>query len=256
MPLSLIRGGRAASPDGQGKRPHPLPEPFRGNHFLPLFLLTNFGLSLLGLFLMGVLLLFTLGSAGRDRYAYIQLVDGQVVAGRGVGETMRTEATLHHFVQNWLLLSHNWPGTLANGQPDIGEVHGGRRVPTPLMAGSWALLPGFREAYLDATIQKYGQRGQFRLENYLRQEGAVVLRILHQSRPQPVKPGVWDVKVVASRLHFRGEEHVANESFNQTLRVMAVTPIRHPLADNASPLEQQIYALQQQGLAISQITSE
>lgn len=207
------------------------------------------------LFLVLVNLFVSCNASQSDApYAFIQTLNGQVVSGKALDNLDRTNDTLVRFVENWLMLTHNWSGKLPDGKPDSGSRVNGKPAPTALVLGSKALATGFSQAYLTQIQNKYVQK--YNPSSYVNDQGyEVVLKILHISVPKKVGTGLWDINVLATRMHYFRGEHVSNESFNQRIRVQAIRPYYNPLGEKASLLVQQHEAMQSSGLSIVQITA-
>jgi hypothetical protein len=193
-----------------------------------------------------------------ENYAYVQTDKGQVVEGRVVDNLERSNDTLVRFVEEWLALTHNWSGTIPDKHgrrvPDPGGRVNGKPVSSALILGSKALQTGFSQAYLTQLQNKYARK--YNPSNYVNNQGyEVVIKVLQISIPKKVSNGIWDINVLATRMHYFRGEHIANESFNQRIRVQAIRPGYNPLGELATPLAKLHENMQKSGLSIIQITA-
>lgn len=234
---------------------------FHSSNILPLFALGTLGIQSL------VLLLVLLNTARIGQIArkpvptLVQLVDGRAITTAPVDPALRTPMVIHAFVKMALGMMFSWSGTVQNAPnagagagnsplppvTDPGVPMGNGRVTTASWQASFALKEDFRTQFL-AEIAKLTPADVFA------GTAQSVLNIESISDPKPVKPGEWQVDVVANLIIFDGN-HPQGTSipFNKTLFVEAIEPAQDPLSDTSTPLQKAVYQLQESGLQISLI---
>ncbi len=181
-------------------------------------------------------------------YIYLQKVDGTTERAEPVDELYRSNAVVKAFAEDWLKLAYTW--RFPNQDSGVTE----RRVkyPRPLHTASMALAPGYREIYLTSLEQKYSQ--QFSFEQYLSGKNQSYVRVFEQPIVEQVEPGVWDVTVIATRTHARGNAIMAQENFNHVLRLKAIDPGNQRLGHSEhTTLEKLFNQMQNLGLQIIKI---
>ena len=202
---------------------HPLarPSPFR---YMPLFILV-------------VLLLNLFNSCNNSRrldlaiqnkpYIYVQSTNGEIIKAEPVDPFHREENVIANFAENWLKLAFTWQKAANPDQNYVKER--GVNYPYSFYLASLAMQPGNREAFMDATKKKY--REDFLFTKYISGEYQSYVRIFEKPVVSLVKnddgeviPGVWAVKIVATRTHAAGEAIIAHEIFNKIIRLRAVKP--------------------------------
>ena len=211
-------------------------------------------LAIIGTLLINCFLTFQLlglnKSAVTSRpYIYVQKVDGTADQAEPVDELHRSNAVLKAYAQDWLKLAYTW--RLNNPRAYVSER--GVKYPLPLHTASLALVPGYRETYLTSTNQKYRQ--QFSFDSYLSGKHQSYVRVFEQPIVEQVEPGVWDVTVIATRTHARGNSIIAQENFNHVLRLRAIDPGNSRLGERQNTtLEKLLNKMQNQGLQIIKIS--
>jgi hypothetical protein len=195
---------------------HPLSTPSRFKH-----------LPLVVLFLLILNLLATCHNSrtsqrGAENRAliYVQTPDGEVIQASPKDSLDRSDATISLFVQNWLKLAYTWQSPPSRGDAFIKER--GTDFPYQFHGASFAISPGYREAYMDLIAREYQEK--FPLANYISGRHQSYVRIFESPKIVPVSKGVWDVQVVATRTHVEGKSIFAHEIFNRVVRVRAITP--------------------------------
>ena len=182
-------------------------------------------------------------------YIYMQKADGTTDKAVPVHEFERSEAVLKAYAQDWLKLAYTW----RSNNPDLYVVERQRKYPLSLHTASQAIAPGYRETYLDAVNLKYSQRFDF--EHYISGQHQSYVRVFEQPVVAKVEPGVWDVTVIATRTHAKGNSTIAQEKFNHTIRIRAIDPGNSRLnTKKDSTLEKLFDQMQNQGLQIINIS--
>lgn len=231
--------------------------PGENNSSHPLEAKTRFGwmpIAIISTLLFNCFLTFKLlglnKSAVSSRpYIYMQKSDGTTDKAEPVDELYRSEAVLKAYAQDWLKLAYTW----RSKNPDLYVVERQRKYPLSLHTASQAIIPRYRETYLDSTSLKYSER--FPFENYISGQHQSYVRVFEQPVVAPVEPGVWDVTVIATRTHAKGNSPIAQERFNHTLRIRAIDPGNKRLnTKQDSTLEKLFDRMQNQGLQIINIS--
>ena len=223
----------------------------------PLEAKTRFGwmpIAIIGTLMFNCFLTFQLlglnKSAVTSRpYIYMQKANGTTDKAVPVDELYRSEAVLKAYAQDWLKLAYTW----RSKNPDLYVIERQSKYPLPLHTASQAIIPGYRETYLDSTNLKYSER--FPLENYISGQHQSYVRVFEQPVVVAVEPGVWDVTVIATRTHAQGNSTIAQEKFNHVFRIRAIDPGNSRLNTNKdSTLEKLFDQMQNQGLQIINIS--
>ncbi len=189
-------------------------------------------------------------SAKNQPYIYVQQPDGGVIEGNPMGSKERTEATIALFAQDWLKLAFTWKNT----DPKTKNAFVNERninFPSPFHQASLAIEPGYRAAYMDMVAKKYDDK--FPLNRYVSGQNQSYVRIYENPSVKQVSEGVWDVAIVATRVHGNMKSIFAQEIFNHVIRVRAVKPTREPWGSPETPLEKSLNQMQLQGLQIIEI---
>ena len=228
---------------------HPLAQPSKFR-YLPLVIL---GLLLLNLF----------SSCNNSRllnlaikhkpYIYIQTPEGKTIQGQPVEPWQREETVIAHFTETWLKTAFSWQNTPEKGAY-VNEQ--GVDFPNQFHAASIAIKPGYREAFLSITAQKYQKK--FPFSKYISGQYQSYVRVFEQPIIIPVKgeQGVWDVKIVATRTHAAARSILGHEIFNRIIRVRAIKPSdeQYLWGQEETYLGKLLHNLQKQGLQIIEIT--
>ena len=91
-------------------------------------------------------------------------------------------------------------------------------------------------------------------EQYLSGKNQSYVRVFEQPIVEQVEPGVWDVTVIATRTHARGNAIMAQENFNHVLRLKAIDPGNQRLGHfEHTTLEKLFNQMQNLGLQIIKI---
>ena len=184
-------------------------------------------------------------------YMYVQMSSGETLKAQPVENIQRTDQTLINFAQNWLTLAFSWKNTQDNKSSGVTER--GTAFPKQFHTASLAIQPGYREAYMDLVADTYKE--QYQLKKYISGENQSYIRFFETPQVVPVKKGVWDIYVVATRTHAKDESVLAHEIFNRKIRLNAVKPSDtdgHRDGTETS-LEKKINDMQKQGLQIVEI---
>jgi len=185
----------------------------------------NLGLTVLVLlvsFFQGATL-FSL--AKQPQPALVQMVNGKSIIGQSVEWDLRTEATIHSFIEEILPLLRWESNKLPKEFAQSGE---NKLVKVPLLgdvsvsrinyAASFALSDGFMKAYLQSLPKLYSGHSKQDIQE-------VVLQISSLSSPQVVKmnPRQWTVDAISTLKYFGdGNELVDMEPYNTRIHLKAV----------------------------------
>jgi hypothetical protein len=228
---------------------HPLSTPERFKH-LPLVVL-----SLLILNLLATCHNSRTSQMGALNRAliYVQTPTGEAIEAYPKDSLYRSDATIALFVENWLELAYTWKSPPSKGNAFVKER--GIDFPYQFHAASFAIQPGYREAYMDLTAREYQEK--FPFANYIGGRHQSYIRIFENPKIVPVSPGVWDVQVVATRTHVEGKSIFAHEIFNRVIRVRAVKPNsnndKKRWENRETYASTMMEAMQRQGLQIVEI---
>ncbi|GFE72157.1 hypothetical protein [Chroococcus sp. FPU101] len=184
-------------------------------------------------------------------YIYVQQTDGTAIKVSPADSLYRSDETLIDFASNWLKLAYTWklknePGKEANER--------GRNFPYPFHLASLAIALGYREAYMDLIANTYQK--EFPLSRYITGEEQCYVRIFETPQIEKIKPGLWNVTIVATRTHARGNSIFAHEVFNHVIQLRAVEPTTDESklwGNRDTELGKQLAAMQYQGLQIVEI---
>lgn len=238
---------------------------FDSSDVLPMFALGT-------LVIQALILLLTLGMvtglwsmARKPAPAMVQLDDGHSIAMEPIDHNARTPITIHQFVKDSLGMMFTWnaklppkdgagsaamAGAKALSDPGVqigGGQSGNGRITTGTWQASFTLAEDFRMPFLQAVAKLtpadvFGNAAQS------------VLSFESISDPRPVKPGQWQLDVVANLLIFdSGNPQGRVIPFNKTVFVQATEPTSDPLPENSTPIQQAVYRAQQSGLRIAEM---
>lgn len=237
------------NPNTEFEQGHPLSQPSKFR-YLPLVVLVLLLLNLLA----------TCNNARTSRLAakhqpliYVQNPDGTTIQAKPVEPLYRSEAVIAKFAEDWLKLAYSWKAPPEAGKAFVNER--GLDFPYQFHGASLAIEPGYREAYMDLMAQKYQK--QFPLANYIAGQQQSYVRTYEQPKVQPVEKGVWDVSLVATRIHASGDSLLAQEIFNRVIRVRAIVPSSSEQklwGNRETHLGRLLNEMQRQGLQIVQIS--
>lgn len=217
------------------------------------------------LVIIGLLLLNLLTTCSNSRilrqvsenqpYIYVQNLDGTTLQAKPTDPLSRSDAVIRKFTEDWLKLAFTWKVPPEKGKAFVNE----RKIDFPYQfyTASLAIQPGYREAYMDLTAQKYQK--DFPFGNYIAGQLQSYVRIYEpgQSKVQLVEKGVWDVTIIATRTHASNDSIVAQEILNRVVRVRAINPSTSDQklwGDRDTQLGRLLNEMQIQGLQIVQIS--
>ncbi|MEX0271576.1 hypothetical protein AB3R30_20860 [Leptolyngbyaceae cyanobacterium UHCC 1019] len=233
---------------------------FDSSDILPMFALGTLGLQILILFLTLAIATGTWAVARKPSPSMVQLDNGRSIAMEPVDHFSRTPVTVHQFVKNGLGMLFTWNAKLtskngagATGQASRGSLSdpgvqvGRGRITTGTWQASFMVAEDFRNPFLQ-EVAKMTPNGVFS------NAAQSVLSFESVSDPKPVKPGIWQVDVVANLLIFDGANPQGRViPFNKSVFVQAVEPTSDPLPENSTPIQQAVYQAQQSGLRITEM---
>ncbi|ACB54370.1 hypothetical protein cce_5024 [Crocosphaera subtropica ATCC 51142] len=189
-------------------------------------------------------------SAQNQPYIYVQQPDGTVIEANPIGSKERTEATIAKFTEDWLKLAFTWKNTTEKKENAFVQERN-VNFPQSFHQASLAIEPGYREAYMDMVAKKYDEK--FPLNRYVSGQNQSYVRVYENPSVKQVSEGVWDVAIVATRVHSNSQSILAQEIFNHVIRVRAVKPTKEPWGSPETPLEKSLNQMQLQGLQIIEI---
>lgn len=226
----------------------------RTPNVLPIIVVINLGLTvlvLLMLFFQGATL-FSL--AKQPPPALVQMVDGKSIIGQAVEWDLRTEATIHSFIEEILPLLRWESNKLPKEFATAGE---NKLIKVPLLrdvsvsrinyAAGFALSNGFMKAYLQSLPKLYSDHSKQEIKE-------VVLQISSLAPPQEVKanPRQWTVDTIATLKYFgEGNELVDIEPYNTRIHLKAVRQPKFVM--EATPAERLVNGIRAAGLEITLI---
>jgi hypothetical protein len=216
------------------------------NRTLFLFLLCNAGLTLGTLLLVGLNILFTLGSQDKGSYAYVQMDDGRVEKAKAVAPHHRDAQVVKQFVKDWFVLGFNW--LPPQGEVDEGVPLYGKTYPSSLALAASQVDPIIRQGYLDRLHSVFGLNKYVGKTNH-----SCVVLLRHVGEPEEIQNGEWKISVISTLLFHEGGKVTSTADYNLTLKVMAIEPHEVPFAESAPELLQFNYEMLQQGLLITEI---
>lgn len=231
---------------------------FDSSDILPLFALGTLGLQVL-------LLLISLGSAislwsiaHKPAPAMVQMLDGHSVGMEPVDTNQRTPSTIRQFTKDSLGLMFTWNtklqankddanSSVADTVKDPGVSVGTGRITTSSWQSSFALREDFRNSFLE-------QVSKLTPSDIFNGNAQSVLSFESISQPKLIKPGEWQVDLVANLLIFDSAHPQGNAiPFNKTVFVTAIEPTTDPLPNQSSPIQKAVYHVQTNGLQIREI---
>lgn len=190
-------------------------------------------------------------------YIYVQTLDGDIVKGKEVEDYSRSDQVIRRYALSWLQLAFTWNYQKSTSSNYVNE--GGMYYPHGLYVASLGIKPGNREMFLANVRKKYNDK--FRLENYISGRNQSYLKIFDSPiitpviQNQKIVPGLWDVKIVATRIHGQGSSIIAKEIFNKVIRLQAVYPTDgNEFSANETELGKLLNQMQQSGLQVLSVT--
>ncbi|MGH2414780.1 MAG: hypothetical protein ACRDEA_14045 [Microcystaceae cyanobacterium] len=229
---------------------HPLNKPSKFRH-LPLIVILLLVLNLLATCRNST----TSQMAAKNQpYIYVQNVDGTTSQAQPSDPLLRSNSVIAKFTEDWLKLAYTWKAPPEKGEAFVNER--GVDFPYQFHAASVAIVPGYREGYMDRVAQKY-QR-EFPFANYITGQQQSYVRSFEEPKIELIRKGVWDVTIVATRIHASRNSIFANEIFNHVIRVQAIKPAsdddKKLWGDRETHLGRLFNEMQRQGLQIVEIT--
>ncbi len=184
-------------------------------------------------------------------YIYVQTDDESIVKAKVVAPSYREEGVIRDFVENWLEIAFTWQN---QEQKNYFVTERNIDFPLPFYLASLGIKPGYREAFMDGTYQKYDQK--FPFHQYISGEYQSYVRTFKDPVVSPVEPGVWDVKIVTTRTHARKNSIIAHEILNRIIRVQAIKPSddNYLWGEPTTELGRLLNQMQKQGLQVIEIT--
>lgn len=229
---------------------------FDSSDILPLFAVGTLGLQALILLLLFANMVNTWQIAHKPPPSMVQLLDGRSVGMEPVDHLARTPEDVRRFVKDTMGMMFTWTSKVPRSNSgasssatlhDPGVSIDSGKVTTSSWQASFALKEDFRTPFLQAVAQMtpssvFGSGAQS------------VLSFESISDPKPLKPGQWQVDVVANLLIF-DDSHPQGLAvpFNKSIFVRASEPNTDPLPDSSTPIQKAFYRIQQSGLQITEM---
>jgi hypothetical protein len=232
-----------------------LPDRAEGDRFFRKVTLINLGLGIFNSFLLLVLGSTLRLVATRPLPNFVQLADGRSVTVGPVDPLFRDSRAIEKFVSQILYLLFTWSSQIAEGQAedrvvsaDEGvEVAPGLRVTKPTWEASFALSEDFREEFLKGIAQMMPS-------DIWAGKSYVSLKFIDIGEPTLVRPGYWEVKVVANLIIQDGKSPQGRSiPFNKIISVRAVDNPPLPPGEGATSLQKTIYNVRVGRLEIHEI---
>ena len=176
----------------------------------------------------------TAGKLIRDRpYIYVHNAEeGTAVKAKAVDHLHREPAIVTKFAKDWLTLAYTWQ---LKGLKTASVRESGYEFPAPFHAASLALMPGFREGYLPQQLAKYA-KDDLNMSRYLSGSQESYIKFHQEPILEEIKPGLWNVSIISTRVHAQGSAVFANEVFNFSLKLQAVPPSKDQLWGIRKPM--------------------
>lgn len=228
---------------------------FQQSNLLPLLIWASLGMGAFGVIFGFLNFLGILYVAGKDVPSLVQLNEGRSVLVEPVNGNYRTPEVVKSFVEEAMSQLFTWNAAVEESGSrrlaDKGiEVGGGQRIPTRTWRASFAISNefGFRETFLAEMATSFIPRG------VMTGDAQSALLIDNLTEPREIKPGVWEVNMVAFLVIFDGQNPQGKATeFNKTIIVEAVEPTLDPLPTETSPIQKAVYETRSKGLIISEI---
>jgi hypothetical protein len=222
------------------------------SNLLPLFVWSALGLGACGTFFGFLSFIGILYIGGKDVPSLVQLDGGKSVLVEPVASNYRTEEVIDSFVKESMTLLFTWNVVNKDSGSrrivDKGVEVGEGKVPTRTWQASFAIANDFRETFLQEMAASFIPAG------VLSGDAQSTLLIESLSTPTQVKPGVWEVDMVAFLVVFDGRSPQGRStSFNKTIVVKAVEEALDPLPEETSPIQKAVYETRSKGLVIDEI---
>ncbi len=228
-------------------------------------------LRYLPLLMWGMILLLLVNSCNNSRkldlsiknkpYIYVQKKDAEIIKAEAVDPLHRDKKVLQDYGENWLKIAFTWQKTSSTEKNHVPE--NGINYPYRFHVASLAIKPGVRETYMRSIYEKY--REKFPFEKYIANQYQSYVRVFEKPIVTEVIdekgkkiPGLWDIKIVATRTHAQDKSIIAHEVLNRIIRLKAIKPSDDKFlwGEKTSNLElgELLNQMQKQGLYIVQIT--
>lgn len=205
------------------------------------------GAILLNLFLTLRLMGSNRQLAAAQPYVYIQMTDGTVEKARPANNLYRSNETIKNFIRDWLELAYTWE--IGNNKLFVRE--NGTDYPVPFYAASFAVEPGYREAYIATVAKRY--RDVFPFRHYISGKNKSFIAIYDEPIIIDLGEGRWRVTVIAHRNH-KTSDGMVHEEFNHIFELKAIAPANMRLVGKKdSELRNIMRNMQNQGLQITKI---
>jgi hypothetical protein len=185
-------------------------------------------------------------------YIYVYGPDGSAQRARPQSDLARPESVIKSYAERFIQVGFTWNTKVIDKGEENGFNVEGVMIPTPLYYASFGIQPGFRESYLKGYAQK--STNTYSLSDYVNGSKEVDVKVFGEPKVQKVADGVWDVTVIATRIHHSNRQVFANEIFNHVLRLQAIKPAVNPWGERQSFVGKLVNEMQHQGLQIIQIT--
>lgn len=226
---------------------------FQQSNLLPLLIWSSLVMGAIGVTLGFLNFVGILYVAGKDVPSLVQLNEGRSVLVEPVDADYRTPEVVSSFVEEVMSQLFTWNAVAEDGGSrqiaDKGvEVGSNQKIPTRTWRASFAISSDFREVFLEEMASSFIPRG------VLTGDAQSALLIDSMTEPRVIKPGVWEVKMVAFLVIFDGQNPQGKATeFNKTIIVEAVEPALDPLPAETSPIQKAVYETRAKGLMITEI---
>lgn len=226
----------------------------RTPNILPVIVFLNLAITVLVLLLVFFQGTTIFSLTKQPQPALVQMVNGKSIVGESVEWDLRTEATIHSFIEEILPLLRWESNKLPKEFAEAGE---NKLVKVPLLrdisvsrinyAASFALSPGFMKAYLQSLPKLYKEHSERNIKE-------VVLQITSLAPAQEIKlnPRQWTVDAIATLKYFGdGNELIEMEPYNNRIYI---TAIRQPkFVMEPTPAVRLVNGIRAAGLEITSI---
>jgi uncharacterized protein YlzI (FlbEa/FlbD family) len=180
------------------------------------------------------------------RPTQVQLVNGQSVVVSEKEANYRTPQVIQNFMRQWIVLTWSWDTKIDPKNRDLGRsVGNNKKVTTPTWFAASLLRQGFDEAFLKEIS------GIVPLDVFNGKTTSVAY-INFMSQPRQVRPGQWQVDILATRIISRVGGRTTTLRLNKTYTV-GVTDYPPDNIQRFEPWVQELYNLRNSGLQILDI---
>lgn len=153
-------------------------------------------------------------------YIYVQQENGDIVKAKPEDPLFRNEKVVANYVEDWLTLAFSWD--LQSPNLYITATEERAKIPLPLYAASFGIIPSYRDAYLHSTAIRY--KSKFPFVKYIAGSNQSRVRVFEEPIVEKTGQGIWKVTVVAHRTHSIEDKPIAEEKFNHVFTVRAIKP--------------------------------